>query len=124
MPWALEMKAVSHVEASRLVRTLSGAILGCGGWVLSRSASDTGRVSMLFEFERQLCLEIYSAMVASGIELSQSGHIRMTELCHCTRNQVEDCGMEIASIDLQIQTLPHKTAQNTSASGAPSGEAA
>ncbi len=39
-PWALEMKAVSQVEPSRLVCTLTGAIaLACGGWVLSRGAS-------------------------------------------------------------------------------------
>jgi hypothetical protein len=122
VPWALEMKAASSVDPSHLVRTLSGAILGCGGWVLSRSASDTGRVNILFEFERQACVEIYTAMVAAGIELSQNGHIRMTELCHCTRNQLEDCGMDIASIDLLVQTLPHKAAQNSSASGPPPGK--
>ena len=42
IPWALEMKAVSAEEPSRLVKTLTGGILGCGGWVLSRGASDSG----------------------------------------------------------------------------------
>ncbi len=40
IPWALEMKAVSVEEPSRLVKMLTGGILGCGGWVLSRGASD------------------------------------------------------------------------------------
>ena len=106
MPWALEMKAVSVVEPSRLVRTLTGAIMGCGGWVLSRGASDTGIINMLFEFERQSCIDIYSVLIAAGIELSQSGHIRFTELCQCTRNNQLNCGSEIASIDLEIQTFP------------------
>lgn len=106
IPWALEMKAVSQVEPSRLVCTLTGAILGCGGWVLSRGASDTGTVNMLFEFERQACVDIYSVLIAAGVELSQAGHIRFTELCQCTRNQLRDCGGEIASVDLEIQTVP------------------
>lgn len=106
IPWAMEMKAVSQVEPSRLVCTLTGAILGCGGWVLSRGASDTGTINMLFEFERQSCVDIYSVLIAAGVELSQAGHIRFTELCQCTRNQRRECGSEIASIDLEIQTLP------------------
>jgi hypothetical protein len=106
IPWALEMRAVSMEEPSRLVKTLTGAILGCGGWVLSRGASDSGTVSMLFEFERQACLDIYSVLIAAGLELDQSGHIRLTELCQCTRSRQKECGREIASVDLEIQTLP------------------
>ena len=106
IPWAMQMKAISIEEPSRLVQTLTGAILGCGGWVLSRGASDTGTVNMLFEFERQVCVDIYSIMIASGLELSQSGHIRFTELCQCTRSNQQECGTEIASVDLEIQTFP------------------
>jgi hypothetical protein len=116
IPWALEMKAVSVEEPSRLVKTLTGAILGCGGWVLSRGASDSGVVSMLFEFERQACLDIYSLLVAAGLELNQTGHIRFTELCQCTRSHQQDCGDEIASVDLEIQTLPAPLASRAIAS--------
>lgn len=106
IPWAMQMRAVSIEDPARLVQTLTGAILGCGGWVLSRGANDTGTVSMLFEFERQACVDIYSVLIAAGLELSQNGHIRFTELCQCTRNHHQDCGTEIASIDLEIQTFP------------------
>jgi hypothetical protein len=106
IPWAMQMKAISIEEPSRLVQTLTGAILGCGGWVLSRGANDTGTVNMLFEFERQTCVEIYSLLIAAGLELSQSGHIRFTELCQCTRSHQQECGTEIASVDLEVQTFP------------------
>jgi hypothetical protein len=111
IPWAMQMKAVSIEEPARLVQILTGAILGCGGWVLSRGATDTGTVSMLFEFERQACVDIYSVMIAAGLELSQSGHVRFTELCQCTRSRQQDCGTEIASIDLEIQTFPVEMTQ-------------
>jgi hypothetical protein len=106
IPWAMQMKAISLEEPSRLVQTLTGAIMACGGWVLSRGASDAGTVSILFEFERHACVDIYSLMVAAGLELSQGGHMRFTEFCQCTRNQQQDCGAEIASVDLEIQTFP------------------
>jgi len=109
----MQMKAISVEEPSRLVRTLTGAILGCGGWVLSRGASDTGTISMLFEFERQACVDIYSVLIAAGVELSQTGHIRFTELCQCTRSHPRECGTEIASVDLEIQTFPTEISQDS-----------
>lgn len=117
IPWAMQMKAISIEEPGRLVQTLTGAILGCGGWVLSRGANDTGMVSMLFEFERHACVDIYSLLVAAGLELSQSGHIRFTELCQCTRSHPEECGAEIASLDLEIQTLPVEMARSPQVNG-------
>jgi hypothetical protein len=92
-------------EPSRLVQILTGAILGCGGWILSRGASDNGMVNMLFEFERQTCVDIYSILIAAGLELSQNAHVRFTELCQCTRMGPARCGEGIASIDLEIQTF-------------------
>jgi hypothetical protein len=105
-PWAMQMRAVCREDASRLVQTLTGAILGSGGWVLSRGANDSGMVSLLFEFERRACVDIYSVLIAAGLDLAQSGHIRFTELCQCTRLNPRECGREIASIDLEIQTMP------------------
>jgi hypothetical protein len=113
VPWAMQMKAVSTEEPSRLVQSLTGAILGCGGWVLSRGANNSGKVNMLFEFERLACIDIYTLLIASGLELSQTGHIRLTELCQCTRSQPRDCGTEIASLDLEIQTFPPDLVEST-----------
>ena len=63
IPWAMQMKAVSIEDPSRLVQTLTGAILGCGGGGL------------------------------------------------------QECGAEIASIDLEIQTFPVEMAQGSFARG-------
>lgn len=104
IPWALQMKAISREEPGRLVKSLTGAILACGGWVLSRSASDTGMIDILFEFERLSCLEIYSILIAAGLELSQSTHVRFTEVCQCTWLAEKDCSKEIVSVDLEVQT--------------------
>jgi hypothetical protein len=116
-PWALEMRAVSIEEPSRLVQSLTGAILGCGGWVLSRGATDAGTIKMLFEFERRACVDIYSVLIGAGVELSHTGHVRFTALCQCTRIQPRDCGAEIASIDLEIQTFPPEEVRQAIAVG-------
>lgn len=89
----------------RLIQTLTGAILASGGWVLSRGANDAGVINMLFEFERQNCVDIYTVLVAVGLELSQLAHLRFTELCQCTRSHYGDCGGEIVSVDLEVHSF-------------------
>jgi hypothetical protein len=105
-PWTLQMRATAIDEPARLIPLLTGAILANGGWVLSRGANDAGTINMLFEFERQNCIDIYTMLVAVGLELSQLAHLRFTELCQCTRSHHADCGGEIVSVDLEVQSFP------------------
>jgi hypothetical protein len=105
-PWALQMKATTMDDPPRLIQTLTGAILGSGGWVLSRGANDTGMINMLFEFERHNCIDMYTVLIAAGLELSQLAHLHFTELCQCTRSHYEDCSSEIVSVDLEIHSFP------------------
>lgn len=102
------MRAISTEEPGLLVQRLTGAILGCGGWVLSRGADDEGIINLLFEFERQVCVDVYSMLIGAGLELSQQGHLRFTELCQCTCSHPDECGTEIASVELEIQTFANK----------------
>ena len=98
------MRAISSEEPGRLVKTVTGAILASGGWMLARSATDSGLIDLLFEFERRSCLEIYSILIASGVELSRTAHHQFTELCQCTILRREGSPNEIVSVDLEIQT--------------------
>jgi hypothetical protein len=116
-PWVMQMEAVSSADPAWLVQSLTGAILGCGGWVLRRRASEAGTVTMLFEFERQACLDVYSVLVAAGVELNRNGHISFTELCQCTYNLARECSAEVATIDLEIQTYPSEIHTVESLSG-------
>ena len=106
IPWAMHLEAIALEDPDRLMRGLMGAIVGCGGWILSRAASDTGNLALLFEFNRRACVDIYSELVGAGVELSRNGHMRFTELCQCTHSGPQDFSSEIVSIDLEIRTYP------------------
>lgn len=101
MPWMLKLSALSVQEPARLLHFLSVTVLGCGGWVLSRSFSDR-EVLMNFEFERDGCLEMYTALVGAGLELSQNSHRRLTELCHCTKYQGPFVAGETVAVELEV----------------------
>ncbi len=113
--WAMHLDAIALENPDRLVRILTAAIVDSGGWILSRAASDSGTLALLFEFERHACVDIYSGLVEAGVELSRAGHLRFTELCQCTRSGPQDYSLEIVSIDLEIKTYPIDQAVGTSA---------
>lgn len=119
IPWALHLQAVALDAPDRLLRTLTDAIVSCGGWVLSRGANDAGTVTVLFEFERLACVDMYGGLIGAGLELSRNGHLRFTELCQCTKSGRQERGTEIASIDLEIQT--YSLERTTQAHASPVG---
>lgn len=100
--WSLSLTALSSDEPERLVRFLTGALLTCGGWVLTRSTQGDQTAELDFEFARASCVEIYAVLVATGLELSRASHIQLAELCHCTRNLIETHAFDIARADLVV----------------------
>jgi hypothetical protein len=100
--WSLKLTALSHDEPERLARYLTGALLACGGWVLTRTTQGNQAAELDFEFARAVCVEIYAVLIAAGLELSRDSHMQMAELCHCTKNLIESRAFEIARVDLVV----------------------
>lgn len=100
--WGLKLTALSSDEPARLVRYLTGALLACGGWVLTRTTQGNEAAELDFEFARASCVEIYAVLVAAGLELSRESHIQLAELCHCTKNLLESRAFDIARVNLVV----------------------
>lgn len=100
--WNLRLTALSADDPERLVRFLTGALLSCGGWVLTRTTQGNEAAELDFEFARGACVDIYSVLVAAGLELSRDSHVQMADLCHCTKNLIESRAFDIARADLVV----------------------
>lgn len=100
--WNLKLTALSADEPERLVRYLTGALLACGGWILTRSTQGNQAAELDFEFARGSCIEIYSILVAAGLELGRNSHLQLAELCHCTKNLIDTRAFEIVRVDLVV----------------------
>jgi len=104
--WDLRLTATCADDPHRILRFLTGAVLGCGGWVLSRSLPGSDTVEMSFEFARAASLEIYSVLIAAGLELSRDAHISMTELCQCTKDLMPAKAFDVARVRLLVIAAP------------------
>ena len=100
--WSLRLTAISADEPERLVRFLTGALLACGGWVLTRTTQQSHSAELDFEFARASCVEIYAVLLAAGLELSRHSHLQLADLCHCTRNLIHTRAFDIARADLVV----------------------
>jgi hypothetical protein len=92
----LYLTALLPEDQSLVISRLSGIIPDCGAWIRSRSYVDVGTARFVFEFPRDICVEIYSALVSVGLQLTAASHLLLTELCRCTPHV----------FDLPSRTLP------------------
>jgi hypothetical protein len=111
----LRLRALSLDQPERTMRVLTGALLACGGWVLTRTQEGDCRPGL------RVCpcslRGIYAVLIGCGLKLSQDSHLRMAELCHCTKNLIETKAFDIARVDLLVYSSnPSKRSHDESQS--------
>ncbi len=101
--WEVNLAALCSEDAARTVRFLTGAVMACGGCVLSRRFDAEQSAAIEFEFIRATCVEMYSVLIASGLELTAQSHMIMSTLCQCTRETIEMTAGDPVRVDLVIR---------------------
>ncbi len=101
--WDLNLTALCADDAPRTVRFLTGAVMACGGYVLSRRFDPGQTAAMEFEFARASCVEMYSVLIAAGLQLSAESHRSLATLCQCTRETLEATAGDPVRVDLNIR---------------------
>lgn len=117
--WELNLSALCQEDAPRTVRFLTGAVLACGGNVLSRRFEPGDTAAMEFEFMRATCVEMYSVLIAAGLELTAQSHWSMAALCQCTRETLETTAADPVRIELTIHKAGAGTGHGTGEAHSP-----
>jgi hypothetical protein len=113
---------------------LQKTICDKGGWILSRSYFESFTANVVFEFPREISVDIYSALVSLGLEFVPSSHLALVELCRCApylfdlpapslltadaasleEATMDHCTLEIVKIELDIQFGAQEVLSGTS----------
>ena len=111
----LDIQSFSYEERQGLLPNLTSALADCGGWVLSLSPSMT---EIRLEIQLRSILDLYTSIVSSGLELTRSGHLGLTNLCNCRKNltTATDLG-QVVTIRLEISFLEEITLQSLLTTG-------
>lgn len=106
----LEIHSFSYDDRTGVLPHLLSAVADGGGWILERRVVSPSMVHVSIEAQLRSIVELYGAMIASGLELTRSSHLVLTDLCTCRRNAVEmaDLG-QLVTLRLEISFLEELT---------------
>jgi len=115
---SLDIQGFTYEERHGLLPELTTAFSNCGGWVLERKTLSPTNMEFRVEIQLLAVLDLYAAIIATGVELTRAGHEALTELC--TRRQHLRLAAElgqIVAIRLEIRFLDDITIHSLLASG-------
>lgn len=105
-----ELQGYTYEDRQGLLASLTTAFTHSGGWVLERKTISPSTVEFRIEIQLQGIVELYAALVASGLELTRSAHDTLTALC--TSRQHLDISLRsghLLSIRLELNFLEDVT---------------
>jgi len=115
---SLNIQGFTYEQRHGLLADLTLAFGSCGGWVVERKTLSPTNMEFRVEIQLLAVLDLYAAIVASGVELTRAGHQALTELC--TRRKHRPLAAElgqVVTIRLEISFLDDITLHSLLASG-------
>jgi hypothetical protein len=110
---SLDIQGFSYEERHGFLPTLTSAFADCGGWILDRKTLSPSTMEFRIEIQLRSVIELYSSIIASGLELTRSGHLGLTHLCTCRKNLFTPTDLsQIVTIRIEISFLEDATLQS------------
>ncbi|MHB1022052.1 MAG: hypothetical protein ACYC46_05020 [Acidobacteriaceae bacterium] len=105
----LHIQTYSYDEQRSLFPALIEMVSGCGGLVVNRKTVSSSTFEICVEIALHDVLELYSGIVASGLELTRSGHLQLTEMYLYSKHNALVDQSQLVSIYLEISFLEEVT---------------
>lgn len=107
---SLDIQGFSYEERHGLLPSLTTAFADCGGWILDRKTLSPTTMEFRLEIQLRAAVDLYSSILASGLELTRAGHLGLTHLCTCRKNLAapSDLG-QVITIRLEISFIEDAT---------------
>jgi len=115
---SLDIQGFTYEQRHGLLPVLTTAFSNCGGWVLERKTLSPTNMEFRLEIQLGAVLDLYAGIIATGVELTRSGHDALTELC-TRRNHLRmtvELG-QVVAIRLEISFLDDVSLHSLMASG-------
>ena len=106
----LDIQGFSYEDRYDLLPNIASALADCGGWILCRKALSPSMMEFRLEIQLRAIVDLYASIVSSGLELTRSGHLALTDLCTCRKNYVSAADLgQVVTIRLEISFLEDVT---------------
>jgi hypothetical protein len=103
---ALDIQSFTYENRQRVLVALTAAIGYCGGWIVDRRTLSATNVQFRVEIHLRGILDLYAGILATGVELTRSGHETFTELCTRRKHVSITAGSgQIIALRLEVSFL-------------------
>jgi hypothetical protein len=103
---SLDIQGFTYEERHGLLPLLTAAFSNCGGWILERKALSPTNMEFRVEIQLRAVLDLYASIIATGVELTRSGHEALTEQCTRRSHLRMTAGLgQVVTIRLEISFL-------------------
>jgi hypothetical protein len=110
MTQSLAIKAFTYEDRYGVLPGLTSAFGNCGGWVLERNTLSPSNTEFRIEIQLRAIVDLYAAILATGVELTRAAHESLTELCNRRKHlRVPSQLGQIVSIRLEVNFLDDLT---------------
>lgn len=82
----LRLQSLTYDDRNAILFGLTEAIDRAGGWILERRTTSAHAIDFRIELQTRALVEIYAAIVGSGVELTRAGHMLLAERCTCLQH--------------------------------------
>jgi hypothetical protein len=103
---SVHLRGFSYAELNAVMPTLKRALENCGCWMTEENSPSAMELDLKFELHLRDAYELYSELVAAGVEMTRENHLRMTGLCTLRNyNPRKAIRRRVVNIRLQISFL-------------------
>ena len=115
---SLDIQAFTYEQRRGLLPDLTAAFANCGGWLLERKTLSATNMEFRVEIQLGAVLDLYAAIISTGVELTRSGHEGLTELCTRRKHLHRTADLcQTLTIRLELSFLDDLTLHSLLASG-------
>jgi hypothetical protein len=115
---SLDIQAFTYEQRHGLLPGLTSAFNSCGGWVLDRKTLSPTNMEFRVEIQLLAVLDLYAAILSTGVELTRAGHEALTELCTRRQHRITADLGQIVTLRLEIAFLENITLHSLLSAGA------
>jgi hypothetical protein len=113
---SLDIQAFTYEQRHGLLPNLITAFTISGGWIHERKTLSPTNIEFHVEIQLRAILDLYAAILATGVELTRSGHEAFTALC-TRRKHLQITADHTVTLRLEITFLDDVTLHSLLASG-------
>ena len=115
----LDLRAFSYEDRQGLLPSLVTAFTRSGGWVLDRKTTSASTMQFRLEIQLHAIVELYAALVGTGLEFTRDAHAALAELCTCRRYiALSPRSSQVVTLSLELSFLEDVTLHSLLSTGA------